>query len=147
MLRISEFYMLRPRLMIWCVILNIRYYISPYGYDLYHLISTIYIYIYIYICRCLLFELMLDIFCVEAPRTYMLCICIQMQITCMHTCRGSASMFCQHDWFLLEFLLQIRILSSNTKKGEIERTSLTLCFGVFDVNICDTLMFDEVVQR
>ena len=50
----------------------------------------------LHICLCLLLEIMLDTSCVEAPRTYVLCICIQMQITCMHTCRGSASMFCQH---------------------------------------------------
>ena len=50
----------------------------------------------LHICICLLLELMLDTSSVEAPQSYVLCICIQMQITYMHTCRGCASMFCHH---------------------------------------------------
>ena len=47
----------------------------------------------LHICLCLVLELMMDTSSVEAPQSYVLCICIQMQITYMHTCRGSASMF------------------------------------------------------
>ena len=66
----------------------------------------------------LLLELMLDTSCVEAPRTYVLCICIQMQITYMHTCRGSASMFCQHECSLYVFLANPYIVIKHQKGGD-----------------------------
>jgi hypothetical protein len=31
--------------------------------------------------------------------------------------------------------------TTNARSGHPERTSLILCFEVFDVNVCDTLMF------
>src|SRR3954468_13006652 len=49
------------------------------------------------------------------------CICIQMKILNMHTSRGSVFHYLR---WRLPVLLQILVLSSNTKKGEIERTFL-----------------------
>ena len=57
------------------------------------------------------------------------CICIQMQITYMHTSRGSFFYFLEtcYNSVLREVLLQFLLLSSNTEKGEIERTFLNPC--------------------
>ena len=57
--------------------------------------------------------------------------CIQVQTTYMHTSRGihSHSLKIYRKLFIRLFLVQILVLSSNTKKGEIERTFLNpLCF-------------------
>lgn len=72
----------------------------------------------LHICLCLLLELMLDTSCVEAPRSYVLCICIQMQITYMHTCRGSASMFCHHACLYSDSLANPYIVIKHQKGGD-----------------------------
>jgi hypothetical protein len=54
-----------------------------------------------------------------------MCICIQIHITCMHTFRGGFFLFSCDTcgiYLFVNSILQIRVLSSNTKKGEIERT-------------------------
>jgi hypothetical protein len=88
------------------------YYISTHGYDFLHPISTS------YMSMSLLLELMLDTSSVEAPRTYVLCICIQMQITYMHTCRGSASMFCHHACLYSDSLANPYIVIKHQKGGD-----------------------------
>ena len=59
-----------------------------------------------------------------------------------HTSRGSYFFLSRTlEIWLHAFLLHIRVLSSNTKKGEIERTFyVSLIFCVLDVNPCDYLI-------
>ena len=58
-----------------------------------------------------------------------------------HTSRGSYFLSRTLDRWLHVSLLQIRVLSSNTKKGEIERTFyVPLMFCVLDVNTSDCLI-------
>ena len=60
-----------------------------------------------------------------------MCICIQIQIINMHTSRGSLPHTLKYLANIIietSILLQIIVLSSNTKKGEIERTSPEFTF-------------------
>ena len=82
------------------------------------------------------------------------CICIQMQTTYMHTSRGSYLNCSKLMAVTYIYLLQIIVLSSNTKKGEIERTSLRFCVlgdntndssKVFcDVGSCETIIIEQL---
>ena len=65
---------------------------------------------YMWLCLLLILLFMLPSLCFEVTRTYVWCICIQMQITYMHTSRGSASISLATWWYMLVFLLQIRML-------------------------------------
>ena len=77
-------------------------------------------------------------------------ICIQMQTSNMHISRGSSSTTCKfaavHACLSLYYAceLQIPVLSSNTKKGEIE----SACFGLlrFCVFVDNTRMNFTVCQ-
>ena len=60
-----------------------------------------------------------------------MCICNQIQIINMHTSRGSLPhtlKYLASIIFETSILLQIIVLSSNTKRGEIERTSSEFMF-------------------
>ena len=83
---------------------------------------------------CLMYILKTQSICVlvnhilcELFSLYMLCSCIQMQNHVMHTSRGSHSI-------LVVCFLQILVLSSNTKKGEIERVHFILLWFCVLVN-------------
>jgi len=61
-----------------------------------------------------------------------------MQITYMHTFRGSFPIYWRHGAIYIGAILQILVLSSNTKKGEIERTFPEFC--VLGNNTSDNLI-------
>ena len=72
------------------------------------------------ICEMYCLPFVLAICCSNLP--LYVCTCIPKQIFLMHTSRGSS--FSYHYMIVKLPLLQIHMLSSNTKKGEIERTFL-----------------------
>jgi hypothetical protein len=78
------------------------------------------------ICCCLLPIYLHDSTHLGGALNLVVCICIQIHTTYMHTFRGSFSLSyesCGTYTYIVKFISQIRVLSSNTKKGEIERTS------------------------
>jgi hypothetical protein len=128
--RYSIFSMFRLWIIIWCVMI--------FGI-LYHHIVWYLSQCLNYMWLCLMLLLMLPSLCFEASRTYVWCIFIQMQITYMHTCRGSASMFCHHACLYSDSLANPYIVIKHQKGGDWKNIS-HIMFWVFDVNVCDTLM-------
>ena len=65
-----------------------------------------------------------------------------------HTFRGSLSISLEHDNWFYALFLQILVLSSNNKNGEIERTFyVSLMFCVLGNNTRNTLMCCQMMQE